>query len=293
MVSKLIIKSAFKNSQNDLACYVKRYVKMTQQLNYTRREFPDGTETFAYSYSDDPGQNETVISREEYRAVRGIKEWLLDIEDIEFSDKDINDLRVNVKKIIQLILETSFIKTFHVYGKLGGMDVKGTATFRSTSNISKPNNLSRIRKSIEFKLKGYTTFTGQFSFNKIVVRSKESWDDEGLTNSNYLLNDKRYQIIQALPENASIGDYGDFMKIEDSSDQAAFRWRLENKYKRLFLVIIDEASKLKRTLSYTFTHFYELDLDGNFYHHQTRLEFSNGDNILLNADDVFAVPNIP
>ena len=96
-------KSPLKNSQDDLTCYVKRFIKMTQALSYIRREFPDGTETFFYSYNDDPGQNETQITREEYKAVRGIREWLLDLENIEFSDIDVNQLRVDVRKIFQII----------------------------------------------------------------------------------------------------------------------------------------------------------------------------------------------
>jgi hypothetical protein len=260
---------------------------MTKELTYTRRLYPNSLETFTYSYGDDPGQNETEITREEYKAVRGVKEFLLDLESIESSDEDINNLRVNVREMFQILLETSGIKKFKIFGKFSGSEVNGVGTFRSLSTKLVRNNLLRIEKQLELKLKGYTSFTGQFSFNKIVVKSKECWANDSVTATNYLLNSKKYQLIQALPENASVGDAGIFMEIKDSTDNASFSWRLENKHRQIFLVIVETTSKVQRTLSHSVTSFYELDLNGNFYHDRTRLEFSSGDNILLHNAELF------
>ncbi len=285
--------SPLKNVQSELSCYAKRFVKMTQELTYTRREFPGGVEEFSYSYSEDPGQNETEMTREDYKAVRGIKEWLLDLEDIKFTDKDISNLRVNVRKTHQIILETSAIKLFNVHGKFSGSDVKGTVLFKSRVTQLKAHHSFRIAKSMEFKLRGYTTFTGQFAFNRMVVKSDERWEEGGFTATNYLLDNKKYQLIQALPEDARVGDSGVFMEIKDNSDEARLSWRLENKFGRICLAFVEEASRVQRKLSYSITDLYELDLEGNFYHYQTRLEFSNGDGMLLNRDDIFAVPKLP
>ena len=83
------------------------------------------------------------------------------------------------------------------------------------------------------------------------------------------------------------------MEIKDNSDEARLSWRLENKFGRICLAFVEEASKVQRKLSYSITDLYELDLEGNFYHYQTTLEFSNGDSMLLNRDDIFAVPKLP
>ena len=285
-------KSPLKTSQYGLTCYIKRFMKMTQTVAYIRRELPDGTEIFSYSYSDDPGQNETEITRERYKAVRGVKEYLLDLEIIDFSDDDISNLRVDVRRIFQTVLETSVIKIFHVIGKFSGSDIKGIGKFRSLSAKSMRNNLLRIEKKLELKLKGYTSFTGEFSFNKIVVKSRECWAEDSFTATDYILNSKKHQLIQSLPERASVGDTGIFMEVEDSSDKARLSWRLENNHKQIYLVVIKTASKVNWNLSYSETSFYELDLEGNFYHDRTRLEFSNGDNLLLNTNDIFSAPNI-
>jgi len=286
-------KSPLKNSQDDLNCYVKRFMKMTQALSYIRKEFPDGTETFSYSYNDAPGQNETQISREEYKAVRGKTEWLLDLKKIEFSDMDINQLKVDVRKIFQIILETSIIEKFGVHGKFAGSEINGAAKLRSVSTKSKEKKSVLVEKELEFELKGYTTFTGQFSFNNIAVKSKESWENDSVTVSNYLLDNKIFELIQALPENASVGDSGVFMEIKDHIDQAKKTWRLEYRYKTIYLVINESVSQGQRDLSYSATDLYELDLEGNFYHYQTRLEFSNGDNLLLNPTNMLSFSNTP
>ncbi len=53
------------------------YIKFTKELCYCRVNHPDGTNTFHYSYVDDPGWNEFPITEQAYKAVRGIQElWV-------------------------------------------------------------------------------------------------------------------------------------------------------------------------------------------------------------------------
>ena len=54
-----------------------KYVKLTNEKYYCRINHPDGTNTFHYTYHEDPGGNEFSMSEDDYKAVRGISEQLL------------------------------------------------------------------------------------------------------------------------------------------------------------------------------------------------------------------------
>ena len=56
------------------------YIKQTQNLYYCRVSNPDGSNTFHYSYVDDPGGNEFELTEQQYKAVRGIRECLFFVE---------------------------------------------------------------------------------------------------------------------------------------------------------------------------------------------------------------------
>lgn len=55
-----------------------KYVKLTKEKYYCRINHPDGTDTFHYTYYEDPGGNEFSMSQDEYKAIRGISEQLLE-----------------------------------------------------------------------------------------------------------------------------------------------------------------------------------------------------------------------
>lgn len=55
-----------------------KYVKLTKEKYYCRINHPDGTNTFHYTYYEDPGGNQFSMSQDDYKAVRGISEQLLE-----------------------------------------------------------------------------------------------------------------------------------------------------------------------------------------------------------------------
>ncbi len=56
------------------------YIKQTSTYFYCRVNHPDGSNTFHYSYVDDPGQNEFKFTESKYKAVRGIREFLFSVD---------------------------------------------------------------------------------------------------------------------------------------------------------------------------------------------------------------------
>ncbi len=62
----------FRNSHEPGTCAL--YIKLTKERYYCRVNHPDGSNTFHYSYVDDPGQNEFIITERDYKSIRGIRE---------------------------------------------------------------------------------------------------------------------------------------------------------------------------------------------------------------------------